>query len=76
VYSISYFRFSFQIVQLQNENIDSGKKTKKILYTPIRGEFDQGNPHEYFDHQKRIITLDNLGMNLPGKSAFISKRKN
>lgn len=57
--------------QFQDLNIDSGKKTKKILYTPVRGEFDQGNPEEYFDHQNRIITLDNLGMNLPSKFSLI-----
>lgn len=51
-------------------NVDSGKRQKKILYTPVRGEFDQGNPHEYFDHEKRKITLDNLGMNLPGRVNF------
>ncbi|CAF3632054.1 unnamed protein product [Rotaria sordida] len=60
--------------QLQNINIDSGKKTKKVLYTPIRGQFDQGNPHEYFDHQKRIITLENLGMNLPDDNHMLIHR--
>ncbi|CAF0844875.1 unnamed protein product [Adineta steineri] len=64
-----------KINQLQNDNIvDSGKKPKKILYTPIRGEFDQGNPHEYFDHQKRIITLENLGMNLPDDNHILIQR--
>ena len=51
-------------------NIDSGKKPKKVLYTPIRGQFDEGNPHEYFDHQNRVITLENLGMNLHGKLPY------
>ena len=46
--------------------MDSTKKMKKVLYTPNREEFDQGNLNEYFDHQQRIITLDHLGMNLPG----------
>lgn len=53
--------------KIQDVNIDSGKKPKKALYTPIRGQLEEGNPHEYFDHQKRLITLENLGMNLPGK---------
>ncbi|UJR16500.1 hypothetical protein I4U23_003402 [Adineta vaga] len=60
--------------QFGNVNVDSGKKPKKILYTPVRGEFDQGNPHEYFDHQKRIITLDNLGMNLPDDNHVLIHR--
>lgn len=51
--------------QLQDENVDSGKRTKKALYTPVRGQFDQGNLEEFYDHQNRIITLDNLGINLP-----------
>jgi hypothetical protein len=59
--------------KLQDVNVDSAKKTKKVLYTPVRGQFDQGNPDEYFDHQNRIITLDNFGMNLPSKLLFISK---
>ena len=58
-------------------NVDSGKKTKRALYTPVRGQFDQGNPEEYFDHQNRQITLNNLGMNLPSKySLFFSNIKN
>jgi hypothetical protein len=65
----------FQTGQLQDVNIDSGKKTKKVLYTPVRGQFDQGNPDEYFDHQNRIITLENLGMNLPSKSSFLLQKK-
>ena len=48
------------------ENIESGKKTRKILYTPNRADFEEGNCEEYFDHQRRIITVDNLGMNLQG----------
>jgi hypothetical protein len=47
-----------------------------MLYTPIRGQFDQGNPEEYFEHQKRIITLDNLGMNLPGENSLFTRRRN
>ena len=58
--------------QLGNANVDSEKRTKKLLYTPVRGEFDQGNPHEYYDHQKRIITLDNLGMDLPGAHNLVN----
>ncbi|CAF4805159.1 unnamed protein product, partial [Rotaria sp. Silwood2] len=60
--------------QPQNINIDSGKKSKKVLYTPIRGQFDQGNPHEYFDHQKRIIKLENLGMNLSDNNHMLIHR--
>jgi hypothetical protein len=60
---------------LQDGNVDSGKKTKKALYTPVRGQFDQGNPDEYFEHQNRIITLENLGMNLPSKSSFVPQSK-
>ena len=64
----------FQCDQLQDANVDSGKRAKKALYTPVRGQFDQGNPEEFYDHQNRIITLDNLGMNLPSKStiSFVS----
>ncbi|CAF1079355.1 unnamed protein product [Adineta ricciae] len=60
--------------QLGNANVDSEKRTKKLLYTPVRGEFDQGNPHEYYDHQKRIITLDNLGMDLPDENHVLIHR--
>lgn len=52
---------------MTDTNVDSGKKMKRALYTPVRGQFDQGNPEEYFDHQNRQITLDDLGMNLPSK---------
>jgi hypothetical protein len=75
VASFSIFNCSLQTEQFQDVNIDSGKKTKKILYTPVRGQFDQGNPDEYFDHQNRIITLENLGMNLPGKSSLFFKNQ-
>ena len=67
---------SFQIEQLQDANVGSGKKIKKALYTPSRGQFDQGNPDEYFDQPNRIITLDNLGMNLPSKSSFRFPKRN
>ncbi|CAF3310274.1 unnamed protein product [Rotaria socialis] len=60
--------------QLQDVNIDSGKKPKKVLYTPIRGQFDEGNPHEYFDHQNRVITLENLGINLPDSNHVLIHR--
>ncbi len=70
------FDSPFQTEQFQDVNTASGKKTKRVLYTPVRGQFDQGNPDEYFDHQNCIITLDNLGMNLPSKSLFLPKKIN
>ncbi len=62
--------FLILFFRLNNSNIEiliQEKKTKTALYTPARGQFDEGNPDEYFFRQNRIITLDNLRMNLPSK---------
>ncbi|CAF2888892.1 unnamed protein product [Rotaria sp. Silwood2] len=61
--------------QLQDGYIDSGKKTKKALYTSVRSQFDPGNPDEYFDYQNRISTLKNLDTNLSNESSLPIKQE-
>ena len=50
------------LADLDFDHLTLDTPMKKLLYTPTREPFEQD-----VDHPPRLITLENLGMNLPGK---------